>query len=74
MITSLIDSDILDTHSESELIRRLTVIGEMIDGKQPPKKLADAMKSYLGASAKHTTHPSVRTERGKILRELIGAV
>lgn len=64
MVTSLLNSDLLDTIKHEDLTARLGQFGRVIDGKEKaPKSLSVNVRNYLEVSAKQTTDVSRRESR-----------
>jgi hypothetical protein len=64
MITSIISGDLLKSMSETELIRKLMLFGEILDEKRPvPNSIKKTMREYRELSEKQTTHVGRRESR-----------
>jgi hypothetical protein len=75
MITSIMSDRLLEKYSETDLTAKLISFGRIIDEKEkPPKTAAKLVNSYLGLSAKHTTHPGRREDRQAQFLSVINAL
>jgi hypothetical protein len=74
MITSIIAEGLLSVYSEKDLIRKLSVFGELIDRGRPPWSVSQQMNEYRELSAKHTTHPGRRQDRQGRFLAVIAAI
>lgn len=78
MVTSLLSSDVLKPDGEAPnyvgVRKKLLAFAKMLDAKELPAHLQEAMREYRQAAAKQTTHPGQRDLRQKRFLEILGKV
>jgi hypothetical protein len=81
MVTTLLSSDLLDADNAPPdyptVRRKLLAFSKLIkEGAKVPKNqaVADALKDYMDAAAKQTTHPGRRTTREQQFLHILGTL
>ena len=74
LITTLLSTDLLNQFDETELVRRLTAFGRVIDSGAPPEELKKKLEEYKELSVRTTTHSNRRVRRQELLTEFINAL
>jgi len=75
LVTSLISGNLLEEYDGSELTRKLTAFGKIIEGtEKPPKSLSSTIAKYRELSQKQTTHVGRRDERTELFNKAIEAL
>lgn len=71
LVTSILNIASSEPRLSPEMYPRLLEFDEFLGGKQPPKKVREDVKSYIGLSSKQTTDPAKRKDREALFVQIL---